>query len=94
MGKVFRIMKITLSQEEQKYLEEVCSQGIIKSDPEVILPTLKSLINENFLGFLNEAISIDSECKMNIQMDAFNKKTNSLPENMPSDAAEGGLTGF
>ena len=91
MGKVFRIMKITLSQEEQKYLEEVCNQGIIKSDPEVILPTFKSLINEKFIELLNEAISIDSECKMNIQMDAFNKKTNSLPENMPSDAAEGDI---
>lgn len=94
MGKVSRIMKITLSQEEQKYLEEVCSQGIIKSDPEVILPTLKSLVNEKFIELLNEAISIDSECKMNIQMDAFNKKTNSLLENMPSELAEGGLTGF
>lgn len=94
MGKVSTIMKITLSQEEQKYLEEVCSQGIIQADPEVILPTFKSLANEKFIELLNEAISIDSECKMNIQMDAFNKKTNSLPENMPSDAAEGGLTGF
>ncbi len=94
MGKVFRIMKITLSQEEQKYLEEVCSQGIIQAEPEVILPTLKSLVSEKFVELLNEAISIDSECKMNIQMDAFNKKSNSLPKNMPSDAAEGGLTGF
>lgn len=94
MGKVFRVMKITLSQEEQKYLEETCSQGIIKSDPEIILPTFKSLINEKFIELLNEAISIDSECKMNIQMDAFNKKTNSLPENMPSELAEGGLTGL
>lgn len=94
MGKVFRIMKITLSQEEQKYLEKVCSQGIIQADPEIILPTLKSLINEKFVELLNEAISIDSEYKMNIQMDTFNKKTNSLPENMPSELAEGGLTGF
>lgn len=94
MGKVFRVMKITLSQEEQKYLEEVCNQGIIQADPEVILPTFKSLINEKFIELLNEAISIDSECKMNIQMDAFNKKTNGLPENMPSELAEGGLTGF
>lgn len=94
MGKVFRIMKITLSQEEQKYLEEVCSQGIIQADPKVILPTLKSLVNEKFIEILNEAISIDSECRMNIQMDAFNKKSNSLPENMPSELAEGGLTGF
>lgn len=87
-------MKITLSQEEQKYLEEVCSQGIIKSDPEVILPTLKSLINENFLGFLNEAISIDSEYQLQAQSEAFNKKTASVLENMPSELAEGGLTGF
>lgn len=94
MGKVFRIMKITLSQEEQKYLEEVCSQGIIQANPEVILPTLKSLVNEKFVELLNEAISIDSECRMSIQMDAFNKKTNSLPENTPSELAEGGLTGF
>ena len=94
MGKVFRIMKITLSQEEQKYLEKVCSQGIIQANPEIILPTLKSLINEKFVELLNEAISIDSEYKMNIQMDTFNKKTNSLPENMPSELAEGGLTGF
>ena len=94
MGKVFRIMKITLSQEEQKYLEEVCTSGVVTADPEIILPTFKSLVNEKFIELLNEAISIDSECKMNIQMDAFNKKTNSLPENMPSDAAEGGLTGL
>jgi hypothetical protein len=87
-------MKITLSQEEQKYLEEVCSQGIIQANPEVILPTLKSLVNEKFVELLNEAISIDSECRTSIQMDAFNKKTNSLPENMPSELAEGGLTGF
>lgn len=94
MGKVSTVMKITLSQEEQKYLEEVCNQGIIKSDPEVILPTLKSLINENFLGFLNEAISIDSEYQLQAQSEAFNRKTAGVLENMPSDAAEGGLTGF
>ena len=87
-------MKITLSQEEQKYLEEVCNQGIIKSDPEVILPTLESLINENFLVFLNQAISIDSEYQLQAQSEAFNRKTDGVLENMPSDAAEGGLTGF
>lgn len=94
MGKVFAVMKIALSQEEQKYLEEVCSSGVVTADPEVILPTLKSLVNEKFVELLNEAISIDSECRMNIQMDAFNKKANSMPENMPSELAEGGLTGF